>query len=158
MNRYDCFLRLQDARAHISHDLFRNSFGSLLQPGWRDDVDPSRDVVVQALKGDQLCNELLGQAIEVWSTETWAAIDQLVKDVEERYGFVTSQEWSKVVKRLQMADSVIRTVNAKGYATPEKAASAFWAACRSVDASLASLGTRSEDYLVAWRDPGGGPR
>ncbi|MFN7914555.1 MAG: hypothetical protein U0Q55_04390 [Vicinamibacterales bacterium] len=152
--RADAAARLLGERSRVSHDLFKNQFGALLQPGWdsegTDRLGP-RDVVVCAINGDPEARQSVEEAVRVWGEVVWPALDDFLRSVERSLGFIATERFKREHSDLEPSSAAILSVLQPHQSqTAKDAAAAFWTACDRADAILSGLATRPDDYLEGW--------
>jgi hypothetical protein len=153
MTRDQAASRLEQMRAHLSHDIFQNGFGGILQPGWRDDRLSDRDIVLRALHGDPEGNTAVGSAVEYWRSTVSPMLNGLVDSVTSRFGFVTTPVWDGEVAKMRVAaDTIEGVLSVPSTSDANDRAARFWQACDVVGGFLVCVRRRSSDFFERW-DP-----
>jgi len=147
-----CSAGLRDERDHLSHTLFKNRFGGILQPGFSAERLTQRDVVLRALQGDKEClRDALNPALKIWNREVKPAIIDFFNRVSSVYGFETSPEWEEQVVAVRKAVEKLAefsTSTAKEKA--EKYAKSFWKNCDIILEFMNTFYQRYSEYFLTW--------
>jgi hypothetical protein len=150
ITRADADTLLERARVRVSHGLFQNRFGLILQPGWGGERLSERDIVLNAYSGEPQAVEIVRSALRIWKDEVQPQLARLTQ-LPETLGFVPTPAWGDAVGAVTAASEALeRALDGDGGATALERTMAFWRAQDRIASFLKELQSKFSDYFDRW--------